>query len=355
MRAAGGPFASLALASHAGESSARDALAAALAEHVRRGDDSEIDDALLAMPSPAAYRHLWEAVCAAVERSLASDEAVYVRLFALPLLLVAGSRTAVTLTGVVPDIAEVTNLLAQHGAIGATRDVGMSDALCSLEVIEQLRPGDVYRWSREWLKESAPRDIAPQAIVVAPGREQVHLRFLIGGAVTPAHAPSFLETAAHIGAWGIPVTRALVSQLAQRGVELLPVPRPPVGLLKAAHSGRSAQLDAAFNLFASNAIRNFRASVGDPTVIISAHRLESAGAEIRISMSSAFDDALLDGFRWPLHPLDDLNRIVAMVTDMLNDCRVTDVRVSETIWPERLNTGALFLRAGDAATPGKVH
>lgn len=321
-------------------------LAGVLDEYIRCGDDGEISAALLDAPSHAVYRHLWESVCATAERAADAGGTLRTRLFALPLILVTGATKPVIISAIVPDIAALTTLLEQHGAIGATRNFGLSNALCPLEALEELKPSAVYRWSADSMPGAAPREIPPREIMVEPGREQVHLRFLVGAGITSLEATSFLEAATTIGAWGLPLTRAFARQLAQAGLDLLAVPRPPVSLLQAAHAGRCAQLELASNLFVSNTVRQFRATVGDPTVVISAHRIERGAGEIRISMSSVFDDTLLEGFRWPLHPLDDLERIVTAVGELLHDCRVTDVRAVETVLPGRLASGALFLGAG---------
>jgi hypothetical protein len=345
-RVTGSHLASLATASHAGDSSAQTALAGALHECMLRGSDAEISAAFLDAPSHAVYRHLWESVCATAERAADAGGTLRTRLFALPLILVTAATKPVIISAIVPGIAELTTLLEQHGAIGATRTFGLSNALCPLEALEGLKPSAVYRWSADWAPGASPREILPQEIMVEPGREQVHLRFLVGAGITSRDAPSFLDAAATIGAWGLPLTRALARQLAQPGLNLLPLPRPPVSLMQAARAGRCAQLELASNLFVSNTVRQFRATVGDPTVLISAHWIEGGAGEIRISMSSVFDDTLLEGFRWPLHPLDDLNQIVTALSELLHDCRVTDVRAVEPVLPGRLASGALFLGAG---------
>lgn len=332
-----------------GDARARAELLAWLRQCLEQGRDQDIFAALRQAPSHSAYRALWNLTCLAVDRcgSATEQQAVEARLFALPIVLIMATRKAVVISGILPEIDEIRTLLERHAAVGATRNFGLSSALCPLEALERLKPSDVYRWSTEWA--GAAREIVPLDIAAGAGREQVHLRFLVGAGIAPADAPSFLETAANIGAWGMPLTRALVRQLAQPGLDLLAVPRLPVSLLKAAHAGRCAQLEVAFNLFASNALRTFRSAVGDPVVILSAHRFEAGGAEVRVSMSSPFDDTLLEGFRWPLHPFDDLDHIVAAVTDLLRDCRVTDLRVVSVVLPERLESGALFLRADEAA------
>jgi hypothetical protein len=145
------------------------------------------------------------------------------------------------------------------------------------------------------------------------------------------------------------ITRVLAAQLAQPGVEVLPLARPPLDLLRAGHAGRVAQLDAAFNLFVSNAVRRFRTAAGDPVAVISVHD----DAEIRVSFSSRFDDALAEGFRWPLDPLDDIDRIAGSVASLLAECRVTDVHFAATALPALNAQGQVwFVSARDIAVRG---
>ena len=335
----------LMLAHARGDGEARASLRLWVTERLEAGRDEEIFDALRHAPSHGAYCGLWDLVCRAVDGLEDDGHALRARLFALPIVLVAASSNPAVIGGTLPDVAAIRALLERHGAVGATRNFGLSNALCSVATLERLRPSVVYRWSREWA--GAPRDITPEDIHVRGRREQVHLRLLAGAGITPREAPSFLETASNIGAWGHALTRVLVRQLARSPVELLAIPRAPVSLLHAPHAGRSAELESAFNLFASNTLRQFRSSVGDPEVIVSAHRGERTG-EVRVSMSSALDDTALEGFRWPLHPLDDLERVAELVTDLMHDCRVENVRFIDRVLPERLASGRLFLRPDDA-------
>jgi hypothetical protein len=152
----------------------------------------------------------------------------------------------------------------------------------------------------------------------------------------------------------MPFTRALAGQLGAAGVELLPLPRPPCGVLKAAYAGRSAQLEAALNLFMSNAIKRLRAAAGEPALLISVHEAGDGGAELRVSLSSALDDTLLEGYRWPLHPLDDPNEIARNIRQLAADCRLTDIRLVEAVLPQGGNGAPLFIRAGDVPAVRKM-
>lgn len=309
--------------------------------------DAEVRGALSLASSREAHGRLWDVLCAASEGQGGRDEAVVARTFALPLVIVSGARQSATVGGALADVATLAEVLRRAGALGASRNLGFSNALCSLETLQRLPPSTVRDWSAPDAPGSSPRDVAPEPIAIRAG-EEVHLRFLLGAAVTPAAAPPVHETAAHIGAWGLQFARALGAQIAVPGIELLALPRPPAGVLKAAYTGRRAQLEVALNLFMSNTIKRVRAAAGEPVVVVSVHEAGDRGGELRVSMSAPFDEAVLEGFRWPLHPIEEPNEIARMIGQFAADCRLTDVRIVDSIQPE--GGAALFLRA-DAAPP----
>jgi hypothetical protein len=107
--------------------------------------------------------------------------------------------------------------------------------------------------------------------------------------------------------------------------------------LPAVAEGLAAQREVAAQIFASNAIRKFRGTVGEPTAVISAHRAPDApgGGEIRLSLSSPFEPRDAEGFRCPLYPLDRADDVVAMLVALLSDCRVTDIRTLAGVHADR--------------------
>jgi hypothetical protein len=296
-----------------------------LRDAMLRARDAEIAAALRAAPSREAYARLWDAICAVAQRGPA-DAAVVARVFALPIVVVTGARGPAGVPGTLPDGAAVAALLAQHGALGTAKNFGVGNALCAVEALEAITPSAVYAWTAA--ADAVKRELPASAIELAGAGEKVHLRFLVGAAIAPAAEPSIVETASNIGAWGMPLTRLLAVQLAQPGVEVLPLPRPPLDVLRAAHAGRDAQREAAFDLYASSAVRRFRSATGDPGAVIGAH----ADGEIRVTLNSPFDAASA-GFRWPLHPLDDIEQILQSMLNLLAECRVTGVHVEPDILP----------------------
>jgi hypothetical protein len=100
--------------------------------------------------------------------------------------------------------------------------------------------------------------------------------------------------------------------------------------------------------------------VGEPSAVISAHRAGRPGdaAEIRLSLSSPFAVRDAEGFRCPLHAFDSVAEVVAMLVDLMRDCRVDDVRVLPGVYADRdAETGAPLLFKPEtlpSATP-RVH
>ena len=128
---------------------------------------------------------------------------------------------------------------------------------------------------------------------------------------------------------------------------MLPLARPPCDLLQAGHAGRSAQLDAALYLFVSNAVRRFRSATGDPVAVISTHD----DGDVRVSLSSQFDDTTVEGFRWPLHPLDEIALVASSIAGLLAECRINIVHCVARVLPATTVKGRInFLTLRDAET-----
>lgn len=344
----------LAIASLRGDVSARATLRLELDALLDGGHDGDVIALMRNTLSAECYRHLQQMLAKLINKP-ERGETVIARLFAMPLVIVAGAKKQTEVPDALPDIAAVSALLEQHGVLGAGRNFGLGNALCSMETLDCLPPSLLRQWAAQLRTGAAPLELAGSAITVALGREQVYLRFLVGATVVPAHVPSVMETGSNVGAWGMPFTKLLAQQLAQAGLEILPIPRAPVALYLAADAGRAAQTELAFNLFLSNAVRQFRMAVGDPAVVLSAHRSDAGSAELRVSLSSVFDASLLEGFRWPLYPADDTIEICNKIKYLLSECRLNDVQSLASVAGDLNARGGRFLTALDVAALERAH
>ena len=297
------------------------------------GLDAEVRSVLSGASSRSAYAYAWSALCTAVERSAGEDD-VAPLVFAIPWIIVCGGSAPSTISCVLPEVDELARVLAKHGVFGASRNLGLSSALCAIDRLESLPPSAVLRG---W-ENPVVREMAPAPIEVRRGTEDVHVRFLLGAAVTASHVPDIVETGANVAAWARDALRSMAVQLATPNVQVLPMPRPPAGLYSAALAGRRAGIETAFNLFTSNSVRRFRMAVGDPSVTLSTH----TSGEVRVTLWTPLDDAMVEGFRWPLHPADDLAEVERTINDLISDCRLPEPDVRKSVLPDATATGAVL-------------
>ena len=321
----------------------REALVAA----VLAANVDTIQGVLNAASSPAHYRHLWRAFVAAWhECAVRSGSQVIAHGFALPVVLVCAADDDAELPSVLHDVAEVVDLLRKHGALGGNQNFGLANVLAGADALALDALPRWLRWRDSKQRETPLDAAAPAAIAVAAVQEAAHLRFIIGSALAAASASLFTQRTPE--GWGIPLAQSLSRQLGASGVQVLALPRAPADPWSALHEGRLAQREVAWQLFASSAIRNLRAAFGEPQAVISAHRVGDGG-ELRVSLSSPFGERDAEGFRCPLYPFDRVEDVLAMLVDLLQACRITDIRTLPQIQPDRdARTGLTLLFRADA-------
>ena len=306
----------------------------ALEALLERGDGHALADAFASAPSLGIARCLWR-LLALVERG-GPERSATLRavLFALPVAIVAAhdARDAhARIDGLLRDRRTLEALLVEAREFGGATTLALSSALCAADALDVAAlPGLLARRTLD----PAPLDLPPAPIDVDTPHERVHLRFLAGVVLAapgadPLHASS-------IARWGMPFAQALARELRVAGMSLLALPRPPQRLVSALQNGRAVQRDVSAQIFASNAIRRFRASVGEPTAILSAHHAAAApgGGELRLSLSSPFAPRDAEGFCCPLYPYEAVQDVAALLISLLGDCRIGDVRVRAGVHPD---------------------
>jgi hypothetical protein len=303
-----------------------------LADALSRGDGDRLSRTLACAPSPSLARHV-RRLLTDVERDIGSPrDALGAMLFAIPLIVVAAqdaAAPAVTVDAVLRDVDAIAAILRDARALGGSQAFALADALVAADALELDRLPILlgYAALHEGVLARKALDLPPAPMSIDGTQERVHLRFLPGIVLTsPGVDPLGADA---IARFGMPLSQALARSLAAPGVTLLALPRPPQRLVAAVQSGRAAQREASAQLFASNAIRRMRASYGEPTAIVSAHRAADApgGGELRLSLSSPFAPRGAEGFRCPVQTYETVQEVAAMLETLLRDCRVADVRI----------------------------
>ncbi|MFI4951684.1 MAG: hypothetical protein ACHP7M_00960 [Burkholderiales bacterium] len=327
-------------------------LVTALVQRLAAGDGSFVAELLAAAPSAPVARHLWrrliEAWCQASRGE--NEERLAATLFAIPLVLVAaGTDGDAEIAGVLDDRERVEAILREHRALGGSEAFALASPLVASDTFDLARLPQLLTWQRQAANGAVDHlDLHPTPMAINARQEGVHLRFLAGVALAGSNADVLRETTA---AWALPLAQELARQLAGPGYSVLALPRAPQSPLAALQQGRAAQREIGAQLFAGNAIRRLRASVGEPSAVISAHRCAGApgGGELRLSLSSPFDPRQAEGFRCPLFAGDRVVDVAGMLADLMRDCRVADVQALPGVHADRdPATGMTLLFKADA-------
>jgi hypothetical protein len=315
-------------------------------------------------PSPAVARHLRHLLQSIERGEPRRQDALRTTLVALPIVLIAAldtSRPPLTASGVIAEPRALEALLRDAGEFGGAEAFALSSTLAAVDAIEiAALPALLAHAAIDELNDGVPPralDVAPAPIDVQAAGERVHLRFLLGAVLTAPKADPLHATS--IANWGIPFAQAITKQLQAPGLSLLALPRPPNRLVQAAATGRAVQREVSAQLFASNAIRKFRASVGEPTAVISAHRCPDApgGGEVRLSLSSPFAMREAEGLRCPVYPYESVQNVASMLVALLRDCRITNIQVRAGIHADIDPTtgGPLLFKGQEAAPCASLH
>ena len=333
------------------------ALVMALAHRLIAGEGSFVAELLAAAPSAPVARHLWRRLSDAWrEASRGEENSLTATLFAIPLVLVAAGKDGDgEIAGVLVDAVRIAAILREHRALGGSETFALASPLVTSDAFDLARLPQLLAWERQAADGGVDHlDLHPTPIATKVGQEGVHLRFLAGVALAAPQADLLRETESAAGAMAL--AQELARQLAGPGYSVLALPRAPQSPLAALQQGRAAQRDIGAQLFASNAIRRLRASVGEPSAVISAHRCVGApgGGELRLSLSSPFDPRRAEGFRCPLFAGDRAVDVARMLADLMRDCRVTDVQALPGVHADRdPATGLTLLFKADAVAEAR--
>ncbi len=294
-------------------------------------ETSEIADAMQRAPSLAVLRMLARVLAAAhvAAGQSQSASALPTTVFALPIIIVGANATPVNVPGALPRIEEFVSLMKAGKAIRGNQTFVMSNALASGAAFSLTKLPQTLPWWQ--IADQSAVAIEKASMQLPANQESVYLRFLVGTALAGPGVDLLTEN--DTGKWGMPFTQTFAKQLGGGTLSLLAMPRPPRTPLAALYQGLQAQREVSFQLFATNAIRKFRSSVGEPEAVISAHRTEQGG-EIRLSLSNAFDEKGAEGFRAELHATDRAQDVAVMMQNLLAECNVESVTTLADVFPD---------------------
>lgn len=310
----------------------RASLAALVEELLQNHDHPALNAALTQAPSQDAWLALWQIVSDAVEGPVSAGSKTVP--FAIPLILVAGSKNEITLLGEV-DSAAVLALLQEHGIVDRAATISLSGALVHPDTLAAINPATLRQW-RDLHDASQPLPLAGTPLTFK--NEGVFLRYLVGVARQEAGQPAAVKLGGQVGNWANALAKLVGDALAQDGLTLFPIPRVPQGILAAQDGARQTQLETRLQVAASNALRSIRSKGRTPVICIASHE----PAEIRITFAAQEDSERWEGYVWPLAPGDRVEAIQQYAVELFRECQVSDIRLIDGVQPDKDVDGLPF-------------
>lgn len=307
------------------------------------GDHGALNAALLQAPALEAWQTLWQFLREVVEAAPAHT-GPYATLFAIPVIIVAGSSKGASLSGEINNTDSILQVLRQHGVIAADALVSIAPGLLSAETLSTISPAQLQQW-KETLAESLKSNLLnPFGLETTPvfvKEESAWLRYIVGAAIQTEEAAPAIRLGGVVNTWGTALAQVLSDALKTGDATVLAIPRAPQSWLAAQETGRTLLQETRLQLLASSAIRAIRSKARTPIAVIAAHDND----EIRITLCSQEDPERWQGFVWPLTAGDRVEQISNFAQTLFQDCQVADIRVIEQIQPDRDGDLPFFVTA----------
>ena len=312
-----------------------------LTQYLEQDQQEAIVIALSLVPSQSAYQYLWRTIKSLLMSKEASHQA---QIFAIPLVMVAGSHSSMTLPGKLNQIDSVVQSLKMHHIVDKEADIFLGSQLYTGEMLASISLPQLYRWQSALQYASAGLPIHLTSDPIYFVRQGVFLRYLLGIAIRNQHTPKPIQLGGEVGSWGLDVAECIRQDLQQEGLTLFTIPRHPQTLLDALDNGQHIYIDITMQVFLSDTIKKLREQKKTPTASITCHQ----NHEIKLILSSLEAPEKWESFVWPLQALEYPATIGQQMQDLLRECQVEDVILLTDIQPALENSMPLFITPAHA-------
>ncbi|UOO88524.1 conjugal transfer protein [Vitreoscilla massiliensis] len=273
--------------------------------------------------NPAVYQQLWLSLNE-VLTSQSEDETQWI---ALPVVLVAGSKQAMTLTNATP-VAALQAFFAQYPQFAALQDATWLPHLVDGSELAAIK-------SDKWF---AAKESAAAAASLAEILPAANLHFTAGQEVVVVYALAYgshalkqvlglaLQDAA------MPLMQLWTEHFHGNGATVFANPMQPMTPMMALQDASALRTRMALDVFAANAIRAIRLQSPRAGVVVASQ----AGGKILFGFNAT--DAVMSlapqVFTWTLASNDDMDLIMANFIDLMVECQVEHIRVLHEALPE---------------------
>jgi hypothetical protein len=299
-------------------------LIATISKFLKNGNDALINVALNLAPNAHICQTIWQALNLAINNydgKLGNDEQtsqmtnqqdVTARVFAIPIVLVAGSKSKAKLKGGL-DTEKLNQFFNTKQIFSDKVDNFIAGKLVDPKTIAQIKPSQYYYWLRNLNNAKLWLPISIDTTSIEVQNEGVFLRFLIGvtiGKELAINQEAFRQAS-------MDLMQLISEELKNEQVTLFPIPFAPVNLSEAFTVGDKYRKEIAIQVAISNIVRKIREQQQEPIVDIS-----TESESIKIIITCGQDPELSETSLWHLNRFDDFNEIVTKITDLLHDMNI---------------------------------
>lgn len=309
-----------------------------IANMLRDNNDALINVALNLAPSFAISELVWYSLETAMNSNLNTS------IFAIPLVLVMGSKTKAKINSIL-DTEKLNDFFKAKDIFVPGVDIFVSGKLVDPLFVSALKPSQLYYWGRnlESAKLWLPVEV-PSSNIEIKG-EAVFLRFLIGVATIEQKAegrgqkiesgeqqtkPNSTELTNNanvsIGNFvnhdvfrnhSMELMQLINNELKNDHVTLFSIPFAPVTLSSSYVVGDEKRTEIAISVAFSNIAKKIR-EVGLVPVAIITTEMNA----IKITLECAGNDELKETSLWHLKPFTNFKRVFAIITELLEDMQI---------------------------------
>lgn len=290
-----------------------------IANNLQKENDALINVALNLSPSSEVCQVVWDSL----NRVINSDEnESFANIFAIPLILIAGSKTRVKLKSHI-DVNVLNLLFTETGIFKSGFDCFISGKLIEPSKVAAIKPSQIYYWVRNlknaklWL----PIEIEGSGIEVF--NEGVFLRFLIGVSVD-SKVESGFDTIKCKNKL-MEIMQLINSELQNEGVTLFSMPFAAVPLSEAFAIGAAYRTEIALSVAISNIVRKIREQQFTPVATISVE-----GEAVKIIVKSKEQADLVETSLFNMTKFASFEMVMQTITSLLNDIGVEFSYVKNT-------------------------
>lgn len=287
-------------------------MCALIEDLLKQKQDQLLSVAYNLAPTQAIADYIWSSLQQVINPLGRQDK--YCQLFVLPVVVVVGSSTQVTLDNKIDQIA-LENLFFDKKIFNNKQTNKISANLVDLETIVKIKPSQLLEYTNEVGRFEL--DSLQNKAILNIG-EGVHLRFLLGMALHSNNQESGY-IAANFNQLGLELLQLLTTTLKHDAATVFPLPFPPCALSEAAVVGEHHRKEISIALGLSNQVKKMRLAGNNEPYI----KLSSQKNNIQIEVWGSKDKTqAAEIMIWPLQRSDNFEQVCQILDDLFNDMQL---------------------------------